>query len=45
MRGYRAGLLVPCCADRTQERQQKVLDLYGGYMFDIMSLSDFESIQ
>ena len=45
MRGYRAGLLLPCCADRSVERQQKVIDLYGGYMFDLMDISHLKAIQ
>ena len=45
MRGYRTGLLVPCCADRNHDRQQKVLDLYGDYMFDLLELHDFFKIQ
>lgn len=43
LRGYKVTLLSDCCADRTQEKQQHVFDVYGSYMFHISTLDNYFS--
>lgn len=45
MRGFRTAFLRPCCADRNEERQQKVFDLYGGYMYDEFDMNDLYKLK
>lgn len=42
-RGFRVTLLEDCCADRSVERHEAVLALYGGYMYQIATWSLVES--
>lgn len=32
-RGYKVHLLKDCCADRTQEKHNTIIDIYGKYMY------------
>ena len=41
----RTAFLRPCCADRNEERQQKVFDLYGGYMYDEFDMGDLYKLK
>lgn len=34
-RGFKVTVYTPACADRDQRRHQTVVDMYGGYCFDI----------
>ena len=40
VRGYRLELVEDCCGDRSMERHQAALLLYGNYMYKVVSSND-----
>ena len=41
-RGYHVSLLHDACGDRSRERHQAALEIYGGFMYDVVSTECWE---
>lgn len=44
IRGFKVNLIHDCCADRTQEKQNTIIDIYGKYMFYSRSLAQIQEM-
>jgi len=42
LRGYHVTVIEDCCGDRTREKHQAIMDIYGGYSFAKVSIKQLK---